>query len=262
MKPLEFTIKLAKDAGRLLLNYYHKANLQINIKSDNSIVTQADKDIDIFIKTHIQKQFPTDTILSEELNPSFLPNFKSSNFTWIVDPLDGTSNFSLGLAHWGVLITRLKNGHPYLTVQYFPLIDELYIAQTGLGAMLNNKPIHVQENSHSRPYTVFSTCSRTFKKYDVSIPYKLRVLGSAAYSFCLIARGSAIVAFEATPKIWDIAGAWLLVQEAGGFITPYRQSPPFPLQSNLDYTTYNFPTVAAANLKTLNLAVEQIKPKT
>ena len=74
-------------------------------------------------------------------------------------------------------------------------------------------------------------------------------MGSAAYSFCTVARGSALLAFEATPKIWDIAAGWLLVQEAGGLVEIMSDRNPFPLVSHEDYSKINLPTLAAASEK-------------
>ena len=138
---------------------------------------------------------------------------------WIVDPLDGTTNYSLGLQVWGVLITRVHAGQPQVSVQYFPMLDELYTAGRGQGAWLNGTPLQPRMAEPDQPFGFFACCSRTHRRYEISIPYKPRILGSAAYSFCLLARGVALIGLEVMPKIWDIAGAWLLVQEAGGCVT-------------------------------------------
>ena len=81
----------------------------------------------------------------------------------------------------------------------------------------------------------------------MDVPYKMRIFGSAAYSFCSLVKGAAIVSFEATPKIWDIAGSWLVVQEAGGYIGVIQRSEPFPIQAGIEYASFNFPTLAAVN---------------
>lgn len=261
MTTFEFATKLAKEASEIMLASFNSKDLQITIKDDNSIVTEVDKATDRLIRNRITAKYPEDYLLSEESNPEYTNRITQNQYTWIIDPLDGTSNYSLGLPHWGVLITRLKNGYPEFTVQYFPFIHELYQAQIGKGAFLNGKQIHVQRNPNARPYTIFTCCSRAHKKYNITIPYKMRILGSAAYSFCLISRGSAIVAFEATPKIWDIAGAWLLVREAGGKIGTYHQENPFPLKSDMEYAHHSFPTLAASTQKLFERSLLQINPK-
>ncbi len=256
---VEFASKLARDTGEMLIEHFCKADFYERLKLDNSIVTEADLAADHIIQTAIKKEFPHDCILSEEEH-SIEPNDCDAPI-WIVDPIDGTSNFSLGLHIWGVLITKLNQGWPVLTVMYFPMLNELYSAQKGMGAYLNSKPIHIKEPDPKKGTAFFICCSRTHRDYNVSVPYKVRILGSAAYGFSNIARGTAAVAFEATTKIWDIAGAWLLVREAGGIIESYDGPQPFPFRAGTDYEEQNFPTIAGANRQLLDQTRKQIKPK-
>jgi myo-inositol-1(or 4)-monophosphatase len=141
------------------------------------------------------------------------------------------------------------------------MLDELYTAQRGQGAWLNGVPIQPRPAEPDQPFGFFSCCSRTHRRYEISIPYKPRILGSAAYSFCLLARGVALIALEVMPKIWDIAGAWLLVQEAGGVIQPLEGESPFPLQVGIDYSRANFPTLGAATPQLLQIGRSKITPK-
>jgi myo-inositol-1(or 4)-monophosphatase len=180
---------------------------------------------------------------------------------WIVDPLDGTTNFSLGMPIWGVSIARLVDGWPAIAVVYFPVLDELFTAQAGAGAFLNGEIIHTQPPIPSKPMSFFSCCTRTFQQYHVTIPYKIRILGSACYSMCAVARGMAVVGFEATPKIWDISASWLIVAEAGGDVDTIESSKPFPLRANYDYRLKNYPVLVGANSKVHTKARAQIKPK-
>jgi myo-inositol-1(or 4)-monophosphatase len=76
-------------------------------------------------------------------------------------------------------------------------------------------------------------------------------MGSSAYSFCMVARGSALLGFDATPKIWDLSAVWLLVEEAGGVIQSFESTQVYPLNTDLDYSINSFPVLAAANLKVL-----------
>jgi myo-inositol-1(or 4)-monophosphatase len=196
------------------------------------------------------------------LQPDFAsPADEPHSVVWVVDPLDGTTNFSLGLHVWGVSLARTVDGWTETGVLYFPLIDELYYAQQGQGAYLNGKSIHVCTPEASSPQTFFACCSRTHQRFQVNLPYKARILGSAAYTFCAVGRGIAILGFEATPKIWDLAAAWLVVKEAGGEIETYDESRPFPLRSQVDYARANFPTLAAATPRLLEKARRQIVPR-
>jgi myo-inositol-1(or 4)-monophosphatase len=246
---VSFAINLAHRAGDLLLEHFRSGNFGPSMKSDRTVVTLADLASDRLIAGAIQEQYPGDLILSEELNPSYHPNDfqKGIPSVWVVDPLDGTTNFSLGLHFWGVLLARLVNGWPETSVMYFPLIDEMYVAQRGAGAFFNEKPLTIQPPSTLSPLSFFACCSRTQRNYQVSIPYKTRILGSTAYTLCTVARSIAIVGFEATPKIWDLAAPWLLVSEAGGTIESYVQDlPPLPLRPGIDYARQSFPILAAA----------------
>lgn len=253
----QFAIEITRHTGDLLLKYFRKIDLETHIKWDKSIVTEADMKADRLIVDEIQRQFPGDVILSEEREG--ITSYQENQDVWIIDPLDGTTNFNLGIQIWGVLITHLKNGFPDSAVMNFPLLGELYYAESGNGAFLNSSRIHVELPNKYRPLSFFACCSRTFHNYSVSVPYKVRILGSAAYSFCSLSRGSAIVAFEATPKIWDIAGAWLLVNEAGGDIDTLDGIKPFPLQSGVAYSKLNFPMLAAPNEKLLEKSKRQIR---
>lgn len=261
-EPLAFAVQLAQQAGELLLTYFHSEDLHTELKSDRSVVTQADLAADRMIKSAIRQAFPRDFLLSEERQPDEASRALSAGrAVWIVDPLDGTTNFSLGLHYWGVLLARLVDGWPEITVMYFPTLHELYHAQHGQGAYLNHTPLQIKPPEANRPLSFFACCSRTFRRYQVSVPYKARILGSAAYTLTSVARSTAILGFEATAKIWDLAAPWLVVQEAGGVIETLDGSQPFPFVAGADYTLQSFAVLAAANPKIAERAHQQILPK-
>lgn len=245
---LEFAVNLAHRSGDILLDYFHSGAFQPDLKSDRSVVTLADTSSDQLIAAALNDAYPNDVLLSEELSPRYQPPMPGRDHAgvWIIDPLDGTTNFALGLHFWGVLLARLVDGQPDTAVMYFPLLGELYTAQRGQGAFFNGHPLHVRPPSELGPLSFFACCSRTYRRYDVRIPYKARILGSTAYTLCTIARSIAVIGFEATPKIWDLAAPWLLVKEAGGIINTYDESQPFPLHPGIDYSCQSFPVVAAA----------------
>jgi myo-inositol-1(or 4)-monophosphatase len=239
---LDYASQLAQDTGYLLLDFYKTNGIPANLKPDHTVVTEADLAADCFIYDSIQANFPEDGILSEEASTIY-PEGKSH--VWIIDPLDGTTNFSLGLHYWGVSIARLREGNPEIAALYFPLLGELFTASKGGGATLNGNRLHVKSPVSSHPETFFSCCSRTHRQYKVDIRYKTRILGSAAYGLSTVARGSAILAFEATPKVWDFSGSWLITQEAGGVIAPLHGGSPYPLAPGKDYGQLKYPMLAA-----------------
>lgn len=246
---LDFATELARETGAMLKARFQRAGTPASLKPDRSLVTEADLEADLMITTRLQSSFPQDAILSEESHPHGIADIHRP--VWVIDPLDGTTNFSLGLHIWGVLIARLCDGSPELAACYFPMVDECYTAQRGQGAFLNGERIFAQLADDRQPASFFACCGRTHGHYQVSVPYKPRILGSAAYSYCALARGAAILAFEATPKVWDLAGPWLLVPEADGVIQSYHPPDPFPLHTDLDYIALAFPTLAAKTAQVL-----------
>lgn len=259
---LQFAKHFAYQAGCLLESFFQSADLNTRAKSDHTAVTEADLAADQLLSSAIRQHYPEDLLISEESqhHQPASPDKHSPQATWIIDPLDGTTNFSLGLPIWGVLIARLLDGIPDLAVLYFPHLAELYHAQRGMGAFMNDAPIEVLPPDPVRPFSFFACCSRTFRNYNVKIPYKARILGSAAYSLCAVARGLAVIGFEATPKIWDIAGAWLLVEEAGGCIQTLDGSQPFPFRPSEKGRDHYYPTIAAASPDLIEKSLKQIIP--
>ncbi len=256
--PLAFAERLSREAGSLLVEHFSRTRTTAAIKPDFSIVTEADLAADRLISEAIKNRYPDDAIVSEELHSEYATARKH---VWVIDPLDGTSNFSLGLHLWGVSIARLAEGHPQIGVAYFPLLDELYSAEKNLGAFCDGERLVIPPDAAERPAAFFSCCTRTHRRYAVDVPFKTRIFGSAVYSFSMLVRGSAVLAFESTPKIWDLAASWLLITEAGGVIEPYRpENQPFPLATGHDYSRKNYPTLAAASHDLLNQARRQIVP--
>ena len=257
--PLAFAERLAVETGKHLLGFFTPNGTDTSIKEDYSIVTEADLSADNLIADSIKNSFPGESIISEELQPAL---GDSAGPIWVVDPLDGTTNFSLGMPIWGVSIARLLDGWPSIGAVYFPVLDELFTAQIGSGAFLNGEKISTQPPVPGQPNSFFSCCTRTHRHYEIAIRYKTRILGSACYSFCAVARGMAVVGFEATPKIWDLAASWLIVEEAGGTIESINGSEPFPVGENLDFRQISFPILSGANSELVSKSRGQIKPKT
>jgi len=257
--PLAFATRLAEQVGVLLLEHFKKTDKKTHTKPDFSLVTEADLLADKWLTQEIHEAYPQDTLLSEELHHKSQND--SAGAVWVIDPLDGTTNFSLGLAYWGTSIARVEDGFPALAVVHFPLLGETYTARRGHGAMFNGSAMRVKTPDPKDKSTFFVCCSRTYRSYDVSIRYKTRILGSAAYSFCTVARSMALIAFEAKPKIWDLAAVWLIVQEAGGYIATYDGSNPFPIIPGTDYSQLDYATLAAASLALMQKGKAQIQPK-
>jgi myo-inositol-1(or 4)-monophosphatase len=162
------------------------------------------------------------------------------------------------LHYWGVSIAHLQDGYPKNVATYFPVIDELYSASTGEGAEFNGEPLIVVNPPINTQFPVFVHCSRLHRNYRVSVKYKKRSLGAAAYHLCLVPKGAAILALESQPRIWDFAASWLIVKEAGGLIRTMDNRKPFPAKAGIDYADHPYPVLAAANEKVMAYAVENI----
>jgi myo-inositol-1(or 4)-monophosphatase len=133
----------------------------------------------------------------------------------------------------------------------------------GQGAWLNGQPLAVPPPGELHPNQFFITDARGYRSLDVSVLFKARLLGSAAYDLAAVAAGVAVAALETLPKIWDIAGVWLVIDEAVGVIAPLVEGPPvFPLQPRVDYVDRVFPVLAASNSEIWQLMKSgiQVKP--
>ena len=113
----------------------------------------------------------------------------------------------------------------------------------------------------SQPTSFFSCCSRANQYFDVDIKYKTRILGSAAYGLATVARGSAILAFEVTPKVWDFSASWLITQEAGGLIASLEGESPYPLIPGIDYESKSYALLTAATPELLDEGRSKIRKR-
>jgi len=256
--PLIFAENLAQEAGDMLAQYFRLEGTRGDLKEDRTIVTEADLAADSHIRQAIQSAYPEDAILTEETNQAPLGPDRP---LWVIDPLDGTTNFSLGLHTWGVSIARLVSGYPDTAALYFPVYQELYSAQRGQGAFLNRQRLMIDPHKQQPKISFFACCSRTFRQYDVSVKYKTRILGAAAYDFCSVARGAAIAAFQASTQIWDIAAGWLVLEEAGGIAELFSGDSPFPYLPNGRYSATIYPTLMSANADVAEYLRKSIKKR-
>jgi myo-inositol-1(or 4)-monophosphatase len=260
----DHTLTIAKEitqvvGDRLLENFQQlgSQNHSASAKADGSLVTQSDRWADLTITQMLKDNFPDCGILSEESSQAF----PDRDWCWVVDPLDGTSNFAHGVPIWAISLGLLYKGVPVFGYIHLPpLRQSLYgwFASENMdidippnSAFLDDKPISsVRDLPSEIPLSnyFFSCCSRSLERIGtVNYPCKLRMLGVASYNLLTVAIGSTLGAVEATPKIWDIAAAWPIAQAAGAMWIPLESSSIFPLQSGVDYSDRNFPTLVVSN---------------
>ncbi len=250
---LDFALTLAAATGDLLMT--RRTHAPVRTKRDGSLVTAADEEADRFIHAELHRRYPTHGIVSEET----AQRAGHEAYQWVVDPLDGTTNFVLGLPTWGVLLCLLHEGHPLLTVQEYPQLRERYYATRGMGAFGQGERLHPTSDTVLDSHQFLVCCSRTWRHLDVRLPPKPRILGSAGYDLLLVARGVAAVGISMTPHLWDLAGGWLAIEEAGGRIQVLDGPFPFPVQPGTDYHDRTYPLVFAANAALLTQAMDGLR---
>jgi myo-inositol-1(or 4)-monophosphatase len=223
-------------------------------KTDGTLVTGADRAASRLITDLINAAYPDHRVLSEEDSTIY---DSRTEFTWIVDPLDGTTNYARGLPIWGVSLGLLEGGNPVAGVLAFPLLRETFAATLGGGATRNGVPLTTAPLQAPDDEHFMALCSRTGGRYRITTPLKPRILGSAAYHLAKVADGSLVAAIEATPKVWDIAAALLVLEEAGGVAKSLSQiTPIFPLPPGVrDYRDTSFSLLAGANLALVDAVI-------
>lgn len=224
---------LAKQAGDLCLDIQQDLG-EVHYKSKKDVVTRADIASEKLIVEGIRKAFPTHSIRTEEAG---VIEGADPRYRWIIDPVDGTVNFSRGIPLWGISIALHFEGRPLVAAINLPKLGELFTAARGLGAFMNGKAIHVSAESDSIHAIVSNgdfnvgdaekineQNSRNFAREAVAFE-RVKCLGSAVIEGCFTACGR-IDCFVMTMSYpWDIAAIALMVEEAGGKATRIDGAP-------------------------------------
>ncbi len=228
---LRTAVAAAREAGEILMKTYRRrGGLDVRYKKYFEPVTAADLASNDAIIRHISRAFPNDTIVSEETKAQEDPPDIGKRPTWIIDPLDGTTNFINHLPLFAVVIARVVDGIATTAVIFDPVHDELFAAERGRGSRLNGRRISVSDRDVAHGAMLFA--GRGYRTDDRrrhgKIIYELergtpyfRRLGSAAHMLAAVAAGRADAAILTGNKPWDTVAGALLVAEAGGKITDY-----------------------------------------
>ncbi|MBD2021970.1 inositol monophosphatase [Leptolyngbya sp. FACHB-36] len=247
---LDFAQTTTQRVGEKLLQDF--GHVQASEKADGSLVTHADRWSDEECRRSIREAFPDHGVLSEEVEHIF----PATDWCWIIDPLDGTTNFARGLPIWAISLGLLYRGTPVFGYVHLPPLRQSFhgywSGDSGLdlptGAFLNQRSIHTSPDALTSNH-FFNLCTRSTSLLAHPFPCKIRMLGVATYNLLTVAAGATLGGVEATPKIWDIAAVWPIVQAAGGVWTSLEPDPIFPLQSGYDYSRRSFPTLIVAQPK-------------
>lgn len=227
---LQAAIHAAQSAGNLIKSYTDKSRSQsFELKGRHDLVTEADVATEKLIKTIISAHFPDDVFLAEESHDG---EHLTDARTWIVDPIDGTTNFAHGVPFYAVSIALWKNKKPVAAVVLGVDQNELFTAEEGEGTELNGKKVKVSSTENYAgaligtgfPYRDLSVLEDYMKVFHVLMreTHGVRRPGSAAYDMAYVSCGRYDGFYEYALAPWDVAAGALLIREAGGIVTDWK----------------------------------------
>jgi len=220
---LERTKKWAREIGDIQREYFKKESLKINTKSSCvDLVTEVDELSEKHILSAIKENYPLHGILSEESGKADI----ESDYLWIIDPLDGTTNYAQGIPIFSTSIALKFKEETILGVVYSPIVDQLFESAKGRGAYLNGEKISVSEKidlsqcvlATGFPYDRAVNIDNNANYFAHFVPRVrgLRRMGSAAFDLATVAAGCLDGYWELNLSLWDIAAGQLIIEEAGG----------------------------------------------
>jgi myo-inositol-1(or 4)-monophosphatase len=217
----------ARKAGRTLIRDFGEVeNLQVSLKGPSNFVSAADRRAEETIHAELEKARPNFCFLMEERGPL---RGKDAENVWMVDPLDGTTNFLHGIPLFAISIAHVKNGEPQSGLIFNPVTDEMFIAERGKGAFLNNRRIRVAARRDLAACVV--TCGiphrgrgdpALFRRELAAVQERvagLRRTGAAALDVAWVAAGRFDGFWERDLSAWDLAAGLVILREAGGYAT-------------------------------------------
>ncbi len=223
-------ITIAKAGGKVVRGYFGQSLETMQKSATADFRTKADLESESVMLKMFAKDFPSYNIHSEEQGKTW----KGSDCTLVVDPLDGTNNFVLGIPNFTVSIGLMKNDEIVTGIVYAPFLDHLYYAEKGGGSFLNDRRLHVNSESSISNSSISIVCgytnaagfeSRVHKQLDDQKTKRVLTNWSPAYDFCMLASGKIEAVLFNNPEIYDFAAGKLLATEAGALITGFDGQP-------------------------------------
>ena len=223
-------VKACRKASKILIRDFGEIeNLQVSVKGPGDFVTASDKKVEKILIDELQKAKPNYSILSEEVGE--IKNDES--FRWIIDPIDGTSNFLHGIPHFAISIGLEHNSEIICGIIYDPIKDEMFTAEKGNGSYLNNQRIRVSSRSKLKNCIIFTggpkhgskdneLALEEYKKFSSKTLVPIRKMGSASLDMAYVAAGRCDGFWQRNLNYWDIAAGIILIKEAGGFVTDFN----------------------------------------
>ena len=217
--------RIATEAGKMALEYFRQwQRLTIDVKGHQDFVSEADRNVELAVRAALAKAFADDGIVGEEGAPT--PG--SSGFTWVIDPIDGTTNFINGIPQWCVILACVYKGQTVIGVVHDPVHGELHHATLGGGAFCNDAPIRCSAKTSLRDGSLgvgFSARTRTGGiKALITLATDAGTVfwrnGSGGLSLAYVATGRILGYVEEHMNAWDFLAGHLIVSEAGGRVEP------------------------------------------
>jgi myo-inositol-1(or 4)-monophosphatase len=228
---LNATIDIIKKVSELFYNNIDPDKI-ITKSGSSNYVTEIDTMVQETIIKKLRILIPGSSIIAEETSDN---NYKLEKYTWILDPVDGTTNLMYGYKYSAVSLGLFVEGRPFAGIVYNPFLKELFFAQKDKGAFVNNKQIRVNTNDLLQNSLItFGTSPYDRKKADETFRVTrnvfdrcrdIRRTGSAALDLCYVAAGRTDAFFEMELQPWDYAGGSIILEEAGGKITDWKGNP-------------------------------------
>jgi myo-inositol-1(or 4)-monophosphatase len=243
-----FIIELARRSGEFIRPHFASADLAVEIKSDDSPVTAADRGAEELMRAMIAKKFPAHGIVGEE----FGDENAGAEWVWVLDPIDGTKAFVTGVPLWGTLIALKHNGRPVLGAIHQPVLGQLMIGD-GAATTLNDRPARVREIAGIKDATLLTSDPLNPAKHQDGAAYDalaararlVRTWGDC-YGYLLLAGGWADVMLDPVMNPWDIQALIPIVRGAGGVITDWQGRDPVNANSIVAAGPALHPQVIAA----------------
>lgn len=225
---------IVKEAGEIAKRYFRKEGLEHHSKGGSDFVTKADLEVDQFLRDRLGKEFVGTQFLTEETAPEPFDNLKNAKHLWIIDPIDGTTNFSRGDSRFAISIALAQKGKVVLGVVYLPIEQRLFYSnKEDENAYCNEKELRVSDISDLQKVSLAFDWSWDLSQRDRMYAWlgkfknavrQPRTLGSASVDVSEVAAGMMDGYIVAGVKPWDIAAASLILQKAGGKITKHDGS--------------------------------------
>ena len=223
-------VKACRKASKTLIRDFGEIeNLQVSLKGPGDFVTNCDKKVEKILIDELLKARPSYSILSEEIGE--INN--DDSFKWIIDPIDGTSNFLHGVPHFAISVGLEHNKEIICGIIYDPIKDEMFTAEKGNGSYLNNQRMRVSSRSKLEDCMIFTggpkrdaknreLALKEYYKFSIKVLTPIRKLGSASLDMAYVAAGRCDGFLQRNLNYWDVAAGIILVKEAGGFVTDFN----------------------------------------